>query len=344
MKSKLVPLLKIGVSVGLLIFALMQVDLQQTWEQFRQLSPIFVVEALIYYTILQLLSSWRWQIVLQPTEHSAPMNVLFSSYLAGMFLNTFLPGSLGGDVYRVYRVTQVTNDSQVSLVSVFLERFSGLAVLSLLAAMSLPLTFGLIDSWDVIILFVGVVAALVGGIILVMSPQLLNWVEPWLVKFRLGSLAERLARIQYLLLQFVQDRQALTYSTLLSLVIHLGIVHYHYLIAQQLQLPVSFWQLLVFVPIVAVITVLPISVGGLGVKEGLWIYLFARIDLSAEQAVLLSLTVTWLGWLLSLAGGGFLLLDESREQMATVQYELSNLSSTKLGLSGMEKSGVSESE
>ncbi|NET62658.1 MAG: flippase-like domain-containing protein [Symploca sp. SIO2E6] len=322
MKSKLIPLLKISVSIGLLIFALMQVDLQQTWIQFRQLSPVFVVIALIYYTILQWLSSWRWQIVLHPTEHFVPMDVLFTSYLAGMFLNTFLPGSLGGDVYRVYRVTQVTKDSQVALVSVFLERFSGLVVLSAIATLSLPLTFKLVESWDVILLCASIVTALIVGLVLIMSPQLLHWVEPWLVKFRLGSLAERLTKIQGLLLQFAQDQQAVVSSTILSLIIQLGIIYYHYLIAQQLQLPVSFWQLLVFVPIVAVVTVLPISVGGLGVKEGLWIYLFARIGLSPEQAVLLSLIVTWLGWLLSLAGGGLLLLDESREQIATMQEEL----------------------
>ncbi|NES87342.1 MAG: flippase-like domain-containing protein [Moorea sp. SIO2B7] len=299
----------------------MQVDLQQVWTQFRQLSVFFVVAALIYYTFLQWLSSLRWQIVLHSTEHLTPMNLLFSSYLIGMFLNNFLPGSLGGDVYRVYRVAQVTKDSEATLVSVFLERFSGLAVLSAIAALSLPLAFELVGSWDVIIMFVTVVIALVGGVMLIVSPQLLNWAEPWLVKLRLGSLAERLAKIQFLLIQFAQDKQALVYSLVLSLILDLGIVHYHYLVAQQLQLPVSFLQLLVFIPIVAVVTVLPISVGGLGVKEGLWIYLFARIDLSPEQAVLLSLTVTLLGWLLSLTGGVLLLIDESRQQTITIKSE-----------------------
>ncbi|MDJ0845579.1 lysylphosphatidylglycerol synthase transmembrane domain-containing protein [Crocosphaera sp.] len=314
MTSKLIPLLKIGVSIGLLLFALMQLDLQETWRQFHQLSAVFVIIALLYYTFLQLLSSWRWQIVLHSTENLASINVLFSSYLVGMFLNNFLPGSLGGDVYRVYRVTQETKDWQATFVSVFLERFSGLAVLSVLAALSLPLAFELLGSWDVIILFVAVVVALVGGVMVLISPKLLNWAEPWLVRLRLGKLAESLARTQTLLLQFAQDRQALAYSLLLSLILDLGIIHYHYLVAQQLQLSISFWQLLVFIPIVSVVTLLPISVGGLGVREGLWIYLFARIGLTSEQAVLLSLIITGLGWLLSLVGGILFLLDESRQQ------------------------------
>ena len=54
---------------------------------------------------------------------------------------------------------------------------------------------------------------------------------------------------------------------------------------------------------------MPISLGGLGIQEGLWAYLFTRIGLTAEQAVLLSLTFTILGWVLALPGAIILLLD-----------------------------------
>jgi hypothetical protein len=56
--------------------------------------------------------------------------------------------------------------------------------------------------------------------------------------------------------------------------------------------------------------------GGLGVQEGLWAYFFTRIGLTAEQAVLLSLTFTIFGWLLSLPGGVILLLDSAGFQQA----------------------------
>jgi uncharacterized membrane protein YbhN (UPF0104 family) len=92
-------------------------------------------------------------------------------------------------------------------------------------------------------------------------------------------------------------------------VIQLGLIYYQYLLAQQLKIPVSYLELLVFTPISIVVTLLPISLGGLGVQEGLWAYLFSRIGLSPDQAVLLSLTFTMLGWLLSLPGAIILFLD-----------------------------------
>jgi uncharacterized membrane protein YbhN (UPF0104 family) len=87
-------------------------------------------------------------------------------------------------------------------------------------------------------------------------------------------------------------------------------------VAQQLKIPISYLQLLVFIPIIVVVTLLPISLGGLGLKEGLWIYLFNRIGLTTEQALLLSLTITALSWLLSLPGALILLLDSTGFQLA----------------------------
>ncbi|NEP00824.1 MAG: flippase-like domain-containing protein [Symploca sp. SIO2E9] len=311
MKKKLVFLIKSTISVALIILVFTHIDLAQAWTQFRELSLPFVIASLLFYTVLQWLSCIRWQVVLKATKYSVPITSLFSSYFVGMFLNIFLPGALGGDVYRVYKVSQETKDSEVALVSVFLERFTGLAALSALAVMGLPPAFKLIGSWDIILLFFTCVAALVGGVLLIISPQLLIWTEPILIKLHLNSVASRFAKIQLLLRQFAQHRQALAVSMGLSFLLQLGIVYYHYLIAQQLNISVSYLELLVFVPIIVVVTLLPISLGGLGLKEGLWVYLFSRIGLTAEQALLLSLTITLQSWLLSLPGSIILLFDSA---------------------------------
>lgn len=311
MKVKPIFLIKLIVSAGILALVLTRMDFYQVWVQFQYLSPSFIIFALLFYTGCQLLSCWRWQVVLWSSGHSAPMSSLLSSYFAGMFLNIFLPGALGGDVYRVYRVAQSTKDSEVALVSVFLERFTGLAALSGLAVIGLVPAFKLIGRWDILLLFTACVGSLVGAVLLIASPKLLIWAEPWLIKFRLSAVAARFAKIQILLRTFAQHRQALLLSMGLSLLLQLAIVYYHYLVAHQLNIPISYLELLVFIPIIVVVTLLPISLGGIGLKEGLWAYLFSRIGLSVEQALLLSLTITVLGWMLSLPGAVVLLLDST---------------------------------
>lgn len=302
---------KIVVSLALLVVVFTRVDIAQAWGQFQSLSLPFVIFALLYYTVLQWLSCLRWRVVLRSHNHSVPIINLLSSYFAGMFLNIFLPGAMGGDVYRVYSVAKVTKDSEVALVSVFLERFTGLAALSALAVMGLVPAVKLVGRWDIIGLFFICVGALVGGVLLIISPKLLMIADPLFRKLRLTNLLSRLAKIQFLLIEFASNRQALALSMGLSFVLQLGIVYYHYLIAQQLNIAISFLELLVFIPIIVVVTLLPISLGGLGLKEGLWVYLFSRISLSSEQALLLSLVITLLSWLLSLPGGLILLLDSA---------------------------------
>lgn len=313
---KPLTVVKILVSLTLLVLIILQVDLAQAWQHIQTLSWPFVIFSLLFYTALQWLSCWRWQIVLQSQGYQVRMRPLLTSYFAGMWLNIFLPGSLGGDVYRVYQVSQTTQDSEAALVSVFLERFTGLAALSAIAVMGLPPAFQLVGRWDIIALFLGAVGALVGAVLLITSPTLLRWAEPWLMRVKLGAIAARFAKVQTLLRQFSKDRPALIYSMGLSFLLQLGIVLYHFLIAQQLSISVSFLALVVFIPIIVVITLLPISLGGLGLKEGLWIYLFSRVGLSSEEALLLSLTVTLLGWLLSIPGGVILLLDSAGYQKA----------------------------
>jgi uncharacterized protein (TIRG00374 family) len=301
--------LKTLVSVGLLALVLTQVDLVQALTGLAALSWPFVLFALLFYTGCQWLSCLRWQAILRATGHQVPVAGLLRSYFAGMFLNIFLPGSFGGDVCRVYQVARRTRDSEAAFVSVFLERFTGLAALSALALLSLPVAFHLVGRWDIVLLFVGCVGALAGAMVLIASRPLLARGEPWLRKLGSGRLVARLARTQELLRVFGRHRRALAVSLGISLLLMLAIVAYHYLIARQLRIPVSYPELLVFIPIVAVITLLPISLGGLGVKEGLWVYLFSRVGLTVEQALLLSVTLTGLSWLLSLPGGVVLLLD-----------------------------------
>lgn len=311
MSPKLKLIFKTIVSVGLLILVFTQIDIRQVWERLQYISIPFVVFALLYYTACQWLSCIRWQIILRSTLHPLPMKLLVSSYFAGMFLNTFLPGSVGGDVYRVYQVAQASRDSEVAFVSVFLERITGMFALSAIALLGLPPAFKLIGRWDIILLLLGCTTVLVGAVLLMSSPRLLILVEPWLERLRMGKLAARFARIQILLRKFAQDHKALAITLSLSVVLQLIIIYYYYLIAQQLEIAISYLELLVFIPIVTVISLLPISLGGLGLKEGVISYLFSRVGLTVEQALLLSLIITALGWLLSLPGALVLLLDST---------------------------------
>ncbi|MEH1860696.1 MAG: lysylphosphatidylglycerol synthase transmembrane domain-containing protein [Nostoc sp.] len=309
MKLNLISIFKLMVSIGLIVLVFTQVDIKQIWFRFQYLSFPFVFFALLYYTGCQWLSCLRWQIVLRASGYVISISSLLSSYFAGMFVSVFLPGAYGGDIYRVYRISRKIKDPEVAIASVFLERFAGLGSIFALALLGLPPACIIIGRWDIILLSFVSLGVISGGFVLIASPKLLIWAEPILNKLRLNRIAARITKIQIVVRKFLQHRQSLILAMVISLTVQFAIIYYQYLLAQQLQIPISFLTLLVFTPISVVITLLPISLGGLGVQEGLWVYLFSRVGLTADQAVLLSLTFTMLGWILSLPGSIILLLD-----------------------------------
>jgi glycosyltransferase 2 family protein len=309
MKLKPKKIITTAISLGFIIFLLRIVDFQEIYQQLRHLSGTFIILSLLYYTICQWLSCIRWQIILKAYGYNVSMKVLLSSYFSGMFLNTFLPSSIGGDMYRVYVVARFSQNMEASFASVFIERITGIFALLGIAFFSLPAAFQWIKNWNVIWLLLGCTAILSLVVLLILSPRVLMWVKPFLNKLKANNLVDKFIKIQLILIKFVHYRKYLALSLILSFLLQLMIIYYYYLISEQLNIPILYWQLLIFVPIVVVVTLLPISLGGLGIKEGVLAYLFVQINLSVEQAVLLSLTVMTLGLILSLPGGIILLFD-----------------------------------
>jgi glycosyltransferase 2 family protein len=310
MQSKSFTILKIVFSLGVISVLLSQSNLDSLWIQLQHLSRPFIIFALLYYTACQWLSCIRWQVILKSNRHIVPINRLLSSYLSGMFFNNFLPGAFGGDFYRVYKVTQSIKDSEAALVSVLIERTTGLIALSTLAVLGLIPAFKVIGRWDIVLIFFACLATLISLVILLTTHKLLIISKTYLGKVRyLKKIIPRISKSQILFKKFSQNSKALSISMFLSVILNLAVVYYHYLIAQQLNISISFLELLVLIPMISVITLFPISFGGLGLREGLWVYFFNRIGLTSEQAILFCVTLLSLGWTLALCGGFLFILD-----------------------------------
>ncbi|MBP0015538.1 MAG: flippase-like domain-containing protein [Roseofilum sp. SBFL] len=299
----------ISLSIIVAIFSL--VNLEQIWAKISDLSIGFIIFCLFYYTLLQWISCLRWQVILKSSGYKLPIIYLLKSYFCGMFLNLFLPGSFGGDVYRTFQVSRETQNAEVAAASVLLERVTGLIALCFLAMLGLPFAWRLIDQWDILLVFMMTTGFLCMVWLTLTSPRLFNITKRVFTLFSLENLGNRLSKIQQAGISFQRNSRVFKLSLFYATLFILGVIYYHYLVAQQLNIEISYFELLVFIPMITIVSLLPFSLGGLGIKEGFWVYLFLRIDLTAESAVILSLTITVLAWIISLPGG--LLLISSKE-------------------------------
>lgn len=300
--------IKIIISGLLIFFLLYTTDLSAFWHRVSQLSPSFILFAWFYYALCQWISAYRWQLFLTAKNIHVPLLKLFHFYMVGMFLNNFVPGSIGGDIFKTFDLYRFTRQGKISVISVILERFTGLIGLGIISIVALAISINQFDS-PTIPGLVAVSAIIIFGIALII------WYEP---------IARPIIRIlETTLPNRVSDQLRQFYNALYSYKIHVRVIFIAIILSTLIQVlfallysmtsmalgvPIELYYFIIFLPIVTLATMIPISIGGLGIREAILVLLFAEVGVASSDILSISLTVHILNTTLSLWGGAILLL------------------------------------
>jgi uncharacterized protein (TIRG00374 family) len=299
---------RLAVSGALLGYLLLKLDVQEVIAHLAALTPGLVVLAWGYYAACQLLSSYRWQILLAARGIHVPLLRLFSFYMIGMFLNNFMPGAVGGDVVKIYCLRRETHQGKYAVISVFLERFTGLLGLSALSMATLAIAFHQVQSPRILAAVGGTALFLVIVVLLIWWPPLAHAIIRGMGRFFPRKLGEKLGQGYAALHSYRDHRKALLAAFLLSVVVQALYALYYALISQGLGIPISAIYFMLFLPLVTVVIMVPITIGGLGIREALMVALFAEVGVAGADVIAVSLTAYFLNTLLSLSGSILLLL------------------------------------
>lgn len=302
-RSTLTPLLRITATVVMLAILLPRLDIDELLPLKRPATLAWLLAAVAVTVAAACASAVRWQRVLAALGHPTRLATLVSHSFAGLFVGNFLPSTIGGDIVRVSRLSSSSGDSPTSFASVVLERLTGWIVLPLLTLTGLLLNPGLLRLGTASRVAVGVAMTtvlLLGGIVLAAVSR----------PMRVGGLADRVGWQRFMAAVHIgidrfRVRPVATIPVLLSgFAYQLLVVLAAFLAAQALGLPLSPSAALVFVPAVAMIQVVPITMGGLGVREGALVLFLSRSGLGAsvEQAIAFGLLLYLMNLVVSLIG------------------------------------------
>lgn len=294
------PVLRATVSVVLLTVLIERVQLSSLVPRWDLGSALWLGTALAFTLVGIVLSTIRWGQVLRALGLPTRVWPLLSHSLAGLFVGNFLPSTIGGDVLRISRLSASNGDRPDTFASVVLERLTGWLVLPLLTIVAMVVNPGLgqlgTASAVAIAVSLATLALLAAVVVSVASPR---------VGGRIAGTAgwQRFAAALHVGLGQLRRHPAAAAAVLAAgFAYQLVVVLTGLLAAQALGLDISLTAALAFMPAVAIAQVLPISLGGLGVREGAFVLFLGPLGVPAASAIALGLLVYGLNLAVSLLG------------------------------------------
>ncbi len=284
MRRILLSAIKVLVSAALLYLALRKVNLSELASRFYVASLCWIAMA-IAVTFLQIfIGVLRWREI--GAECGAPLELrqAMRFNLIGAFFNQTLPSSIGGDAVRLWLVARGGAGWRAATYSIFVDRAIGLIALAIIIVASLPWSYNLIgDPNGRSALLLIDFAALAGGTgFMVLGRLHWPWLKRWWATHHLHACSVIANRVIF-------SRARGPKIAVLSLLVHVLAVVIAWCVVQSIAAPVMFGQIFQLVPPVMLITMLPISIAGWGVREATMGLAFGYAGLMTNEGVNVSL-------------------------------------------------------
>ena len=302
-------LVKLAISGLLLGVLFWRVDRAAFLRSLQTLPLPLLVECAGLYALGYVLSIIRWRRLLRAEGIRLGLWRLGLVYFEGAFFNLFLPTVIGGDIVRGYFIYKITRGHDASLASILVDRLTGFAALMLIAVAALALGYGVLNDPQVAFAILAVVVCFIGAMLVLLNRWLTTRASGLLGVIGLARFEAKLQGLVDALQRYRRHHRALAQAFALSLLIQALIIVTYYWIGVGLNLGIPLLYFFLFVPLITAIAMLPVSVAGLGVREGGVIYFFGKVGVDAATALGMSLLWFSLTLFVSLLGGLAFLID-----------------------------------
>lgn len=291
-------LLRIGVSLLIIYFLLTQIPFSQIISIITSSQPSFIILSILLCTLIMIISTLRWQILLSYMGYRYHFNLLLKLIFITNFFNIYLPGGVVGDVVRTgilpkERNSKDNNKINISSVtaSVITDRIIGLLGLMFLAFIGFVLYYKLLLDSKLLLVF-GIISLGILFLFLILFSKRVQSLTKRIFALPLRVFLPVKTKIQDVtnsLLIYRERYSVFAIAIPLTILSHLCMISSFYLLAQSIDVNISFLKLVAFVPIIDIISAIPISMGGVGIREATTILLFSTEGIQATQAMSISL-------------------------------------------------------
>ena len=324
-------ILRLGIGLGIILFILTKINLNEMLAVLHQclLQWPWLIVGTVLSAFCLLLGAERWKIILDAQGLKMTWSRVFCISLIGQFFNSFMFGSTGGDLARAYYAAKETHHKKTEAVAtVVIDRMIGLVVLTLIAGVMLIARYKFfIDHPSThlpALLMIGMITAIIAGLLIIYN---IRFFKGWpILRFfeyhpKIGPVIRRMIASIYI---YHRRGKVLLKTSLLTLAIHSLIILQCYCFGKSLHINMDILDYFTVIPLIICLAAIPITPGGLGIREGLAVTMLSAFNVGAYQALPLSLMIYLVSVVFSLFGG-FIFLGYTAGAGHTVHDEIVEL-------------------
>jgi len=299
---------KTAISVGLLWLLFVHYDIGDVLDHLGAIDVFYLTLAVLGGFLAFAITAWRWWFILKAQGFEVSLTTATELTWIGLFFNQTLPSNVGGDVVRVWRLSRAGVPVTSVISSVLVDRVAALFALALIVLAGLPAVRGIADDNILAVLSGSVGLVLIGLALLFRLDRIASVLHRIAPAALLSSLEKLSGDSRALLLPLANGGPIVG----ISLVNHLVSVLLILMLARGLGIQAGLGDFMVLIPPVILVTMLPLSFAGWGVREGTSVALLATIGVAPPAALALSVSYGLVLLLSSLPGGVIWLVTGNR--------------------------------
>ncbi|MDT4741717.1 lysylphosphatidylglycerol synthase transmembrane domain-containing protein [Bradyrhizobium sp. WYCCWR 12699] len=297
---------KLLLSIAVLVYIVRGLDLQQLRSHLVSVDPLLFVLALTLIFFQTFVLNGRWALIMRALGVSLDWFAGWRILMISLWFNQVLPSSVGGDAVRMWLLRQRGVQWPEAVKGVAADRFTALIGLIVLMVAGLPFLMSRVSNQAAILAIGGLTLAGIAGTAVLLTldrlPKRLI-AHPAIASFvRFGTL------VRFLLLQ--SERRVLLFGS--ALLIHLVTAAACYALARGVGAQLSMVDAGILIPPVVLLTAVPISISGWGVREGAMVACLGLAGVPSEQALSVSLLLGAISVIIGLVGGAIWLASPER--------------------------------
>jgi glycosyltransferase 2 family protein len=275
----------VRIVVTLLILGLIfrSVDLKNVLGHVKDIVPRLLVLGIMFQLLSTTLAAYRWYLVMKPLGYGHEFGFYLRSYFKGAFFNQGLPTSIGGDAIRVIDVARKGCRKRDAFYGVFIDRVLGLVGLLILNLTANALNPDLLPKGMFLTINLLVAAGILGFIVLLFLRRL-EWLKRWRITRLFHTISQHLSQV------LVMPRDYMIQLGL-SVAVHFLSLLAIFLVGRSVEMPFDLLTFLIIVPPVLLLTLIPLSLAGWGIREGAMIGLFTLIG--ADKVNVLTMSILY---------------------------------------------------